>query len=85
MMEIKLHTVITLDDNKKYVVMSKIEKDGIFYDYLLQLSSNEEDVINKAVIVKEEKDGQDIFIETIKDANLLDILLPLFRKQLSEQ
>ena len=57
MMDIKLHTVLTLDNNQKYVVVAKTEYMGVSYDYLLQLAPDGITLRNKAAIVKEEKEN----------------------------
>ncbi len=85
MMEINLHTVLTLEDDEKYVVVAKIEYEGNYYDYLLQLTDDEEDVTDQVAIVKEEKENDEIYIDEIIDEELLKKLTPLFQKQLEEK
>ena len=85
MMEINLHTVLTLEDDEKYVVVAKIEYEGNYYDYLLQLTDDEEDVTDQVAIVKEEKENDEIYIDEIIDEQLLKKLTPLFQKQLEEK
>ena len=85
MMEINLHTVLTLEDDEKYVVVAKIEYEGNYYDYLLQLTDDEEDVTDQVEIVKEEKENDEIYIDEIIDEELLKKLTPLFQKQLEEK
>lgn len=85
MIDINLHTVLTLNDNKKYIVVSKIQYEGSSYDYLLQLSADCENVTDQVVIVKEELEDGKMFILEIEDQNQLDLLVPLFCKQLEAQ
>lgn len=84
-MEIGLHTVLTLEDDDKYVVVAKVEFEGNHYDYLFQLTDDEEDVTDQVVIVKEEKENNEIYIDEVVDEELLKKLTPLFQKQLEEK
>ncbi len=84
MMNIELHTVLTLDDNEKYIVVAKAEYDGNAYDYLLQLSADGEDVTEQVAVVKEEKEDNRLYIVEVNDKNELDKLAPLFCKQLED-
>lgn len=84
-MEIKLNTVLTLDDQKKYIVVAKVEYENSFYDYLLEVSSNEENIIENAVIVKEEVENNDIYVTKIEEKQLLDILVPLLKEKLENK
>ena len=83
MMDIKLHTVLTLDNNQKYVVVAKTEQRGVSYDYLLQLAPNGITLRNKAAIVKEEKENNSVYVIQVNDENLLKTLAPLFESQLA--
>lgn len=85
MIDINLHTVLTLNDNKKYIVVSKIQYEGSSYDYLLQLSADCENVTDQVIIVKEELEDGKMFILEIEDQKQLDLLVPLFCKQLESQ
>ena len=83
MMDIKLHTVLTLDNNQKYVVVAKTEYMGVSYDYLLQLAPDGITLRNKAAIVKEEKENNSVYVIQVNDENLLKTLAPLFESQLA--
>lgn len=84
MMNIELHTVLTLDDNEKYIVIAKTNYEGNAYDYLLQLSADGEEVTEQVAIVKEEKEDNRLYIVEVNDKKELDQLAPLFCKQLEE-
>lgn len=81
---IEINTVLTLDHDEKYVVVSKIEYENSFYDYLLQISPDQENITNHVAIVKENPKQDDIYVEEIKDEKLLSVLIPIFEKQLKE-
>lgn len=84
MMNIELHTVLTLDDNEKYIVVAKANYEGNSYDYLLQLSADGEDVTEEVAVVKEEKENDRLYIVEVNDKNELDKLAPIFCEQLEE-
>lgn len=84
-MEIKLNTVLTLDDQKKYVVVSKVEYEKSFYDYLLELSSDDEIITEGAIIVKEEFENNEIYVTKVEEKQILDIIGPLFQESLENQ
>lgn len=84
MSEIKIHSVLTLEDGLKYVVVAKIEYEKVSYDYLLQISPDEENVTNHVALVKEIIENQELYIEKITDKKEIDSLIPLFQKVLKE-
>ena len=84
MMNIELHTVLTLDDNEKYIVIAKTNYEVYAYDYLLQFSADGEEVNEQVAIVKEEKEDNRLYIVEVNDKKELDQLAPLFCKQLEE-
>lgn len=85
MTNIQLHSILTLEDGKKYVVVARTVYNGIEYDYLLQLSDNGQDITNKVAIVKEEKQENEIYIVVVTNAEELQSIMPLFQNQLEEQ
>lgn len=84
MINIGLHTVLTLDDNEKYIVVAKAIYEGNSYDYLLQLSADGEEVTEQVAVVKEEKEDNRLYIVEVNDQHQIDQLAPLFCKQLEE-
>lgn len=80
-MDIRLHTVLTLDNEQKYVVVAKTEYMGGSYDYLLQLAPDGITLRNKAAIVKEEKENNAVYVTKVIDEDLLRTLSSLFENQ----
>ena len=72
-MNIEIKDVVTLSDNRSYVVCSKIEYQGSHYLYLMDLENNE----NIKFCKETQKDNKTIVFE-IEDKELLQQLLPLF-------
>lgn len=82
-MEILVNTVIALENKKKYMVVAKVNYNGDFYDYLLQLNNN--DISEHVVIIKEVNEDGNVYAEQVTDENVLSLLLPLFQHELEEK
>lgn len=85
MTDIQLHSILTLDDGKKYVVVAHTDYNGTGYHYLLQLSDDEQDITNKVAIVKEERQDNEVYIVAVTNTEELQLVMPLFQKQLEGQ
>ena len=66
-MQIDIKDVLTLEDDSDYVVVSKIDYEGITYLYLVSLSDND------SKIYKLKYDG----VCEVTDANMIRILVPM--------
>lgn len=65
--------VITLEDNKDYIVIKRITCDDLDYVYLMTAEKPIE-----VVIVKEEIINNEIFLNPITDQNELNLVISLF-------
>ena len=72
-MNIEIKDVITLNDEEKYVVCSKVEYENNSYLYLINPINNEDIKFG----MEKHRDGK-IFISELEDENLIRQLLPLF-------
>lgn len=72
-MNIEIKDIITLNDNKNYVVCSKTEYQGANYYYLMDIENNE----NIKFVQEKQADGKTTMFE-VEDKELLQQLLPLF-------
>lgn len=79
-MEIAVNTILALENKKKYMVVAKVNYNGDFYDYLLQI--NNDDISEHVVIIKEINEDGSIYAEQVADENTLSELLPLFQREL---
>lgn len=80
-MEIKNNTIITLDNNSQYVVLSDTIYENNKY-FLMMGMKNNEVVSNDVAIFKEEIEGLDTYIVKVKDANLIATLTKLLKSQM---
>ena len=73
-MQIDIKDVLTLEDDSDYVVVSKIDYEGITYLYLVSLSDND------SKIYKLKYDG----VCEVTDANMIRILVPMLYQKASQ-
>jgi hypothetical protein len=72
-MNIEIKDIITLSDNRNYVVCSRAEYQGTVYFYLIDIENNE-----NIKFVQEKQTGEKITMLEVEDKELLQQLLPLF-------
>lgn len=73
-MQIDIKDVLTLEDDSDYVVVSKIDYEGITYLYLVSLSDND------SKIYKLKYDG----VCEVTDVNMIRILVPMLYQKASQ-
>lgn len=71
-MKLKIKDLVTLDDNKQYVVVSKTDLEHKKYYYLVDMNNNE-----NVLFCYEDDDN----LVQLDDENLIIKLLPLFLKE----
>ncbi len=80
-MGIKNNTIITLDNNLQYVVLSEAVYENNKY-FLMMGMRNNEVVSNDVAIFKEEIEGLDTYIVKVTDSNLMATLTNLLKSQM---
>lgn len=77
-MEVVEGKIITLGNNEKYLVVSKVVHNDNHYYYIAECNEDSSDIKDNYKIVKATYDGNKIFIdEVVGEANLKTVL-PLF-------
>lgn len=72
---------ITLDDGEEYVLLSDTESDG--KRYLLAMGMEGDSLIEDKVAVLEEiKDDEGLFVDRVRDRDLIEGLLPALKEKL---
>ena len=69
--------IVTLDNDKKYVILDEKELNNVNYYYALRLDDNEEPT-NNYLFFEETKDGSDIYLAPVEDESMKGILLTTF-------
>lgn len=77
-MSIDIKDIITLSDEKNYVVVSKIDYDEDIYYYLTDVDDN----VNTKFLVQNKERSESLL--EVKDAELLQKLFPMFLKKTKE-
>ena len=72
-MEIEYQDIITLNDNNKYVVASKVNYESSKYVYLVDINDN-----TNMKFAEIEKDNSLSELDSLKDEELIKQLIPLF-------
>ena len=78
---IKINTIITLENNEKYLVLNLIKYEDNNYYLVVKVNENKELDSKQPAIFKEEIDGNDCYIVKIGDQGLLQTLIDLFKQQ----
>lgn len=74
-MIISINDVLTLDDDNKYVVVSKVLHNDTNYYYIIELDETEEDITENGLIVKDGEDGELEVVEEETEFNEVQELL----------
>ncbi len=77
-MNIDIKDIVTLNDEKNYVVVSKIDYDDDTYYYLTDIDDN----VNTKFVVQNKERSESLL--EVKDAELLQKLFPMFLKKTKE-
>lgn len=73
-MENRINKLLTLKNNKKYVVLNQAIYKEKNYFYVVGVTEDESDVLDEFKILEEfEKDGT-TYVKTVKDQGLLELL-----------
>jgi len=81
-MNLKINTIITLENNEKYVLLNETMYGGANYFLGMGLDNNLEVLADKVKIFEEVVDGTDVYVDEVKDNNLIIILTRLLKAQL---
>ncbi len=73
----KKDTIITLEDNEKYVLLDQVELENGKYFLALELDENEEPTRHYEIFEEEVEDGES-YMTIVEDKNLKDALMVNF-------
>jgi len=71
------YKVVELGDGSKWFVASEITYNDEVYQYMVGLSDNEEDFLDKYQVVKTYEDNGEEYFELIQDNDILKVVVPL--------
>lgn len=81
-MGLQINTIISLENNEKYVVLNETMYGGVKY-FLVMGVDNEKNIIpSNVAIIEEIVDGQNIYVNRVKDPELIIILTRILKSQI---
>lgn len=81
-MGLKINTIITLENNEKYVVLNETMYGGTKYFLVMGVDNNKNIIPNNIAILEEIIEGQDIYVDRVRDQELIIILTRILKAQL---
>ena len=81
-MGLKLNTIITLENQEKYILLNETLYGGIKYFLVMGLDANKDIIPSKVKIIEEVIKGNELFVKTVKDPELIIILTRILKAQL---
>ncbi len=81
-MSLKTNTIISLENNEKYVVLNETMYGGVKYFLVMGVDENKDIIPSNVAIVEEIIDGQDTYVDRVKDPELIIILTRILKSQI---
>lgn len=81
-MGLRTNTIISLENNEKYVVLNETMYGGVKYFLVMGVDENKDIIPTNVAIVEEIIDGQDTYVDRVKDPELIIILTRILKSQL---
>ncbi len=78
-MENLINSIITLDNDEKYVVLNQAIYQGKNYFFVAQVTSDEEDVLDEFRLLEETEYNGEKSLQLVTDANIIDLLTKYFK------
>lgn len=81
-MGLRTNTVITLENQEKYIILNETMYGGTKYFLVMGVDENKDIIPNKVKIIEEIIDGNDVFVKPVTDPELIIILTRILKSQL---
>ena len=81
-MGLRTNTIISLENNEKYVVLNETMYGGVKYFLVMGVDENKDIIPSNVAIVEELIDGKDTFVDRVKDPELIIILTRILKSQI---
>ena len=81
-MSLRTNTIISLENNEKYVVLNETMYGGVKYFLVMGVDENKDINPTNVAIVEEIIDGQDTYVDRVKDPELIIILTRILKSQI---
>lgn len=84
-MGLKTNTIITLENGEKYVVLNETMYGGIKYFLVMGVDENKDIIPNNIAILEEIIEGEEIFVDRVRDPELIVILTRILKSQIEQE
>jgi len=81
-MQIKVNSIITLENNVRYVVLNETENQGKKYFLVMEIDENKEVIPANVAILEAISDGLTTYVEKVTDSELIISLTKQLKAQL---
>ena len=81
-MGLKTNTIISLENNEKYVVLNETMYGGTKYFLVMGVDENKDVIPSNVAIIEEIIEGADTYVERVKDPELIIILTRILKSQI---
>jgi len=81
-MALRINTIISLENNEKYVVLNETMYGGVKYFLVMGVDENKNVIPSNVAIVEEIINGQDVYVDRVKDPELIIILTRILKSQI---
>ena len=81
-MSLRTNTIISLENNEKYVVLNETMYGGVKYFLVMGVDENKDVIPSNVAIIEEIIDGQDTYVDRVKDPELIIILTRILKSQI---
>ena len=79
---LKPNTIISLENNEKYVVLNETMYGGVKYFLVMGIDKNKDVIPTNVAIVEEIIDGTDTYVDRVRDPELIIILTRILKSQI---
>ena len=81
-MKIKINTIITLDNQEKYMVLNETNYEGTSYFLVMGMDENKEMISSKVAIFSVSYEGEDVYVAKVEDNDLMVTITNLLKTQI---
>lgn len=71
-MKMEINNVITLDNDEKYIIVATTEYNNSKYHYLVGVTNNGEEIVDKVKFVEEIQTKDKLSLKLVKDPNVIE-------------
>ena len=81
-MSLRTNTIISLENNEKYVVLNETMYGGTKYFLVMGVDENKDVIPSNVAIIEEIIEGNETYVERVKDPELIIILTRILKSQI---